>query len=109
MQEINENFAKDAKSPLAIELFNAYYTRYQEEEAKKKSMSAEQKAAAKKLEESAAAAESKPWSVDEDAILVRAITKFPPGSMLRWEQITDMVNTATVRNMKDVIRRAKLM
>jgi hypothetical protein len=112
MQEITEEFAKDPKSKQATDLFTAYITRIQEEETKRKSMSAaqlaEDKAAQKKLEESREAAAAKSWTHEEEAMLTRAVTKFPPGSLLRWESITDMVNTITSRNVKDVIKRAKM-
>lgn len=109
LQELVEAFTKDAKSPFGLEQFAAYIKRNADEEAKKKAMSAEQKAAAKKREEELTVAESREWSHDEDAILVKAVAKYPPGTVLRWETINEMVNTVTSRNIKDVIKRAKLL
>jgi hypothetical protein len=112
LQEIVDAFTKDAKSAHGIELFTAYVTRQQEADAARKAMSAEQlaadKTAQKKLEDAREAAAAKPWTHDEEAILVKAVSKYPPGTLLRWETITDMVNTITSRGMKDVIKHAKL-
>ena len=113
LQEIVEAFAADAKSAAGIELFNAYVAHAADAETARKAMSADQqtaaKAAAKKLEEERDAASAKPWTHDEEAMLTKAVGKFPGGTVLRWEKITDMVNTVTSRHIKDVIRRAKLM
>lgn len=113
LQEIVEAFAADAKSAVGLELFNAYVTQAAEAAAAAKSMSAEQlaasKLAAKKLEEEQEAASAKPWTHEEESQLVKAVGKFPGGTVLRWEKITDMVNAVTQRSMKDVIKKSKMM
>lgn len=108
LQEIVDEFAKDAKSAHGTELFNAYVKHAADAEEARKAMSTEQlnasKAAAKALEESREAASAKPWTHDEEALLAKAVGKYPPGTLLRWETITDAVQT---RSIKDVIKKAK--
>lgn len=113
LQEIVEAFAKDPKDAHGLELFNAYVSKAAEDEAARKSMSADQlaasKASAKKLEEERELASAKPWTHEEESMLTKAVGRFPGGTVLRWEKITEMVNSITSRHLKDVIRKAKLM
>jgi len=116
LQEIVEAFAADAKSAHAIEQFNAYVKRAEDAASSHKALSAAQqaeakaKAAAEEAERDASAA--RPWSHDEEQLLGKAVTRFPGGTVLRWEAITDMVNAGGfggARHVKDVIKKAKLM
>jgi len=110
LQEIVDAFNDESKKDHGKELFDAYYASYQKSEEEKQKWSAEHRLAQKKLEEQREAEANRPWTHDEEQQLVKAVTKYPPGTVLRWEQITEMVNhVAPNRGMKDVIRKAKLM
>ena len=51
------------------------------------------------------ASKLKEWSKEDEAQLILAIKKFPPGTTARWKIIGDFVN----KNQKEVIAKAKEM
>jgi DnaJ family protein C protein 2 len=110
----------DTKEPLTAEeikqardLFDSELAQRQAEQAEKARLAAEAVALAK-MEERKAQEQGKNanrgWSLEEEAVLARAMVKFVGGVSHRWELICEMLNHANVgptRNTKEVIKKAK--
>jgi len=50
---------------------------------------------------------SKSWTLEEMSLLAKAVAKFPGGTAKRWEKVTEMINTAGNRTVKEVIVKCK--